>query len=316
MNPKYPSPYKHAAFAQQYHPEFLLKLFALADKIRANPRDFKNALEGKVVALLFYRESTRTRFSFCTAILRLGGQFIETENAEMFSSATKGESLAHTIRVVSGYADAIVLRHENEDAPKEALRATLVPFINAGCGSGQHLTQALTDAYTVYQHFGTLENLDIALVGDLARGRTCRSLAYVFSLFPSNRFFFVSPPELGMRDDIKEHLRERGCAFSEYTDVEDILVRANVLYMTRVQKERPLPGNAGTVLENPYHVSLEDARRMPPNAIIMHPLPIDGEIATEVDTEPNAHYFRQSDNGMWIRMALLYTLLGGPLKNA
>lgn len=315
MNPKYPSPYKHAAFSQQYQPVFLLKLFTLADKMQKNPREFNKALDGKIVALLFYRESTRTRLSFFAAVIRLGGFPMGSERAEEFSSAAKGESLDDTIRVISGYADAIILRHNDDDAPKVALRETLVPFINAGCGSGQHPTQALADAYTIYKHFGTLENLHITVAGDLARGRACRSLVYILSLFSTNSFAFVSPPEFKMRDDIKSHLRERGCAFTEHEMLEDVVMKTNVLYMTRVQKERPLGGPAWKMeSELPYHLSVEDVRRLPPNTILMHPLPNAGEIAHDVRGEPNAHYFRQSDNGMWIRMALLYMLLADPTE--
>lgn len=315
MNPKYPSPYKHAAFSQQYNPEFMFKLFALADKMRKNPHEFSKALDGKIIALLFYKESTRTRMSFCAAVLRLGGRFIETEQAAAFSSAAKGESLEDTIRVISGYADAIVLRHDSGDAHKVALLETLVPFINAGCGSEQHPTQGLADVYTIYKHFGTLENLHVTVAGDLERGRACRSLVYSLSWFPTNNFAFVSPPEFSMRDDIKNHLRERGCLFTEHEMLEDVMMNTNVLYMTRVQKERPL-GSPIWKMESelPYCLSVEDARRMPHNTIIMHPLPNAGEIQRDVRKEPNAHYFRQSDNGMWIRMALLYTLLADPTE--
>ncbi len=319
MNPKYPSPYKHAAFSQQYTPEFMLKLFALADRMRESPQDFRKALDGKIVALLFYKESTRTRMSFCSAVSRLGGVCLETEQAEAFSSAAKGEKLSHTIRVVSGYADAIVLRHDDDNAHKEALRAiaTLrgpeVTFINAGCGSEQHPTQGLADVYTLKRHFGTTENLHATVVGDLARGRACRSFMYSLSWWSTNRFSGVSPHNLRARDDIKNHLRERGCVYTEHEHLEEVMMQTNVIYMTRVQKERPLGGPQWKLeSELPYCLTRADADRLHPNTIIMHPLPNAGEIAGDVDGAPNEHYFRQSDNGMWLRMALLYTLLGNP----
>jgi aspartate carbamoyltransferase catalytic subunit len=274
-------------------------------------------LRGRIMATLFYEPSTRTRLSFEAAMLRLGGGVIGTESAGHFSSVAKGETLEDTIRIVGGYCDVIVLRHHEVGASRRAAAVSPVPVVNAGDGPGQHPTQALLDLYTIAkersrstQELGAIDGLRIAMVGDLANGRTVRSLSYLLSKFEDVEITFVAPPAVGMGRDIKAHLEEKGTAYRETEDLDSVLPEVDVVYQTRVQKER-----FADRMEEYRRVSgvyLMDRRTlalMRPDAILMHPLPRVGEIAEEVDDDPRAAYFRQARNGLFIRMALLRMLL-------
>jgi aspartate carbamoyltransferase catalytic subunit len=302
----------HIIEAQQFDVPTLLHLFEVTAQMeqvvaRGGVSDYHN----RIMATLFYEPSTRTRFSFETAMHRLGGRVISTENAAEFSSMAKGETLEDTIRIMNGYADVIVIRHYEVGAAKRSAAVSRVPVINAGDGPGQHPTQALLDLYTIRKEIGTIDGLRIAMVGDLAQGRTVRSLTYLLSKFGDIKIYFVAPPLLEMKEDILTHLRERNVWYSEVTNLEKVLPEVDVIYQTRIQKERF--GDRIADYERcrgVYVISRDSLRLMKPNAIIMHPLPRLDEIAGEVDSDPRAAYFRQAQNGLYVRMALLTLLLG------
>jgi aspartate carbamoyltransferase catalytic subunit len=302
---------KHLIEAQQLAPDILFSLFLDAEDIRKNSWKYSDKLKGKVLATLFYEPSTRTRLSFEGAMLKLGGNVISTENAKEFSSAIKGESIEDTARVISGYADAIVIRHYEEGTAKKASLSSKIPVINAGDGKGQHPTQALLDVYTIYRELGRLENLKIALVGDLASGRTARSLCYLLGKFNKNKIIFVSPDNLKMGEDIKEYLKKHGVDFEESNNLDEILAQVDVVYMTRIQKER-ISSEDYEKARGKFVISEKNLNLLKPTAIIMHPLPHVEEINLPFDVEQNDKriaYFRQSENGLFIRMALLNRLL-------
>jgi aspartate carbamoyltransferase catalytic subunit len=262
------------------------------------------------MAALFYEPSTRTRLSFEAAMLRLGGQTMGTDNAREFSSAAKGETLEDSIRIVSGYADVIILRHNEEGAARRAAAVSPVPIINAGDGPGQHPTQGLLDLYTVRDELGRIDGVRVAMVGDLANGRTVRSLTYLLSKFKDIKVWFVAPPQVGMRDDLKAHLDEHNVPWTETQDLGSVLPEVDVVYMTRIQKERFTDQEAFNAVKGIYRIDKEAMSRMRKYAILMHPLPRVDEISPEVDADPRSAYFRQARNGLHVRMALLDRLLG------
>ena len=302
---------KHLVESQQFDRESLKKLFELADALEKK-RD--NSLKGKILASLFYEPSTRTRFSFEAAMLNLGGSVISTENAKEFSSASKGESLEDSIRVVNQYADVIVLRHPEAGASARAAAVSDIPVINAGDGAGQHPTQGLLDLYTVIRELGRVRGLHIAAVGDLKNGRTIRSFAYLLGKYRGVTLTFVSPPELKVGDDIKEYLTRHNVAFSETQDLEKVMKEADVVYQTRVQKERFADVAEFERLRNSFIITRKMADSMKEGAIIMHPLPRNEEIAKDVDSSPHAMYFSQARYGFFIRMALLKMMLKGGMQ--
>lgn len=301
----------HVIEAQQFDVPTLLQLMELTKEMekvvqRGGITDYHN----RIMATLFYEPSTRTRFSFETAMHRLGGRVISTENAAEFSSVAKGETLEDTIRIMNGYADVIVLRHYEVGAAKRAAAVSRVPVINAGDGVGQHPTQALLDLYTIRKEIGVIDGLRIAMVGDLAQGRTVRSLAYLLSKFRDVKMYFVAPPLLKMKADILEHLREREVWYAEETSLDRVLPEVDVVYQTRVQKERFGDRIADyEECRGVYVIRGETLRLMKPKSIVMHPLPRLEEIAMEVDEDPRAAYFRQAQNGLYVRMALLTLVL-------
>ena len=242
-------------------------------------------------------------------MLRLGGQAMGTDNAREFSSAAKGETLEDTIRIVSGYADVIVLRHNEEGAAKRAAAVSSVPVINAGDGPGQHPTQALLDLYTIREELGRIDGIKVAMVGDLANGRTVRSLTYLLAKFKDMKIWFVAPPQVAMRDDLKKHLTEHHVPWVETEDLDAVLPEVDVVYQTRIQKERFTDPAAYLALKGVYRIDRRSLSLMRKYAIVMHPLPRVDEIAPEVDADPRAAYFRQARNGLQIRMALLDRLL-------
>ena len=300
---------RHVVESQQFSRSFLEDLFSRAEEIKREPHRFMGRLNGQVMAALFYEPSTRTRLSFEAAMLRLGGQTMGTDNAREFSSAAKGETLEDTIRIVSGYADVIVLRHNEDGAAKRAASVSSVPVINAGDGKGQHPTQALLDLYTIRDELGRIDGVRVAMVGDLANGRTVRSLTYLLSKFREIKVWFVAPPAVAMRDDIKEHLDEHGIPWVETEDLESVLPEVDVVYQTRIQKERFDDPEAYNAVKGVYRIDADSMARMRKYAILMHPLPRVDEIAPEVDDDPRSAYFRQARNGLHIRMALLDRLL-------
>lgn len=302
-----PRSLRHVVDTRQFKDRKVLEeLFRLASDMRTKTEKYSASLAGKSMISLFYEPSTRTRLSFEMAMLRLGGVVSSTENAAEFSSAIKGESIEDTIRVINGYMpDVIVIRHNESGAALRAAMVSGAPVINAGDGSNQHPTQALLDLYTIYSELGRIDGLKVGFVGDLKKGRTVRSLAYLLSQLKSNELFFISPASLSLEDDIKDYLREKEIAFSESEKLEDILGDVDVLYVTRLQKER----HQATLSGGYYSIDSNMAAKMKKKSIIMHPLPRVDEISPEVDSDPRAAYFRQSANGLFVRMALLHRLL-------
>ncbi|OLD53708.1 MAG: aspartate carbamoyltransferase [Actinobacteria bacterium 13_1_40CM_2_66_13] len=300
---------QHVIESQQFSRSILEDLFARADEIKREPHHFIGRLAGQVMAALFYEPSTRTRLSFEAAMLRLGGETMGTDNAREFSSAAKGETLEDTIQIVGGYADVIVLRHNEEGAAKRAAAVASVPIINAGDGPGQHPTQALLDLYTVRNELGRIDGVRVAMVGDLANGRTVRSLTYLLSKFKDIKVWFVAPPQVEMREDLKAHLDEHHVPWIETEDLNAVLPEADVVYMTRIQKERFTDPEAYNAVKGAYRIDKDAMALMRKYAILMHPLPRVDEISPEVDADPRSAYFRQARNGLHVRMALLDRLL-------
>jgi aspartate carbamoyltransferase catalytic subunit len=301
---------RHVIESQQFSRSILEELFARTEEIKREPHKFMGRLNGQVMAALFYEPSTRTRLSFEAAMLRLGGQTMGTDNAREFSSAAKGETLEDTIRIVGGYADVIVIRHNEEGAARRAAAVSSVPIINAGDGPGQHPTQALLDLYTIKDELNRVDGIKVAMVGDLANGRTVRSLTYLLSKFKDISVWFVAPPAVAMRDDLKAHLDEHHVPWIETEDLESVLPEVDVVYMTRIQKERFADPGAYESVRGIYRLDKRSLAVMRKYSIVMHPLPRVDEIAPEVDDDPRAAYFRQARNGMPVRMALLDRLLG------
>ena len=301
----------HIIEAQQFDVPTLLRLIEKTQEMeKVVSGGGTSQFHGQIMATLFYEPSTRTRFSFETAMHRLGGSVISTENAAEFSSVAKGETLEDTVRILNGYADVLVLRHYEVGSAKRAASVSRIPVINAGDGAGQHPTQALLDLYTIHKEIGSIDGLRIAMVGDLAQGRTVRSLAYLLSKFQNIRIYFVAPPLLKMKEDILDHLSEKQVWYTEETDLNNVLPEVNVVYQTRIQKERFGDRLADyEQCRGIYVINSESLRRMKANAIVMHPLPRLDEIAMEVDSDPRAAYFRQAQNGLYVRMALLSMVL-------
>lgn len=300
--------------AQQFDRETLNAIFEVArsmENIRHNSSG-SQMLKGYLMATLFYEPSTRTRLSFESAMRRLGGDVLTTENAREFSSAAKGETLEDTIRTVEGYSDIIVLRHFESGAARRAATTASIPVINAGDGPGQHPTQALLDIYTIEREIGKLDGIKVGLVGDLANGRTVRSLAYLLAKYHDVKIYFVSPNVVKMKDDIKEYLTSEGVEWEESSDLMEVASKCDVVYQTRIQKERF--GDKINLYEEArgkYIVNQDVLKVMQNHAVVMHPLPRLDEIEVEVDSDPRAAYFRQAKNGLYIRMALLKVLLLG-----
>ena len=300
---------RHVVESQQFSRSLLEELFVRSEEMKRDPHHFIGRLAGQVMAALFYEPSTRTRLSFEAAMLRLGGTTMGTDNAREFSSAAKGETLEDTIRIVSGYADVIVVRHNEEGAAQRAAAVSTVPIINAGDGPGQHPTQALLDLYTIREELNKIDGVRVAMVGDLANGRTVRSLTYLLSKFKDIKLWFVAPPQVAMRDDLKAHLDEHHVPWVETQELDAVLPEVDVVYMTRIQKERFTDPEAYNAVKGIYRMDKASMALMRKYAILMHPLPRVDEIAPEVDEDPRAAYFRQARNGLHIRMALLDKVL-------
>jgi aspartate carbamoyltransferase catalytic subunit len=300
---------KHVIESQQFSRNLLEQIMTRASEMEREPHRAAGRLQGRVMAALFYEPSTRTRLSFEAAMLRLGGSAMGTDNAREFSSAAKGETLEDTIRIVNGYADVIVLRHDEDGAARRAAAVSAVPVINAGDGRGQHPTQALLDIYTIRAELGRVDGVEIAMVGDLANGRTVRSLTYLLSKYRDVRIWFVAPQAVAMRQDIKDHLDEHNVEWNETEDLDSILGKVDVVYQTRIQKERFTDLADYMAVRGVYRITPETMQRLGPQAIVMHPLPRVDEIDPEVDADPRAAYFRQARNGLFIRMALLDMVL-------
>jgi len=300
---------RHVVAVGQFHREWVEEVFAEADRLR----DLSPAaapLRGRILATLFYEPSTRTRLSFESAMLRLGGGVIATENAREFSSAIKGETVEDTVRIVAGYADGIVIRHHEQGAAARAAAVSPVPILNGGDGPGEHPTQALLDLYTIRHELGRIDGLKVALMGDLRFGRAVRSLALLFCLAKDVELVFVSPPAVPMGDDVREALDRHGIRYRDEPDLNRVLPEVDVVYQTRIQRERFATPDEYEASRGHYVLNRDAFGRLNPDAIVLHPLPRVDEIAAEVDADPRAAYFRQARNGVFIRMALLNMLLG------
>lgn len=284
------------------------KLLGLADDIAADPARYRNVCRYKKLATLFYEPSTRTRLSFESAMLNLGGSVLGFSSADS-SSASKGESVADTIRVISCYADICAMRHPKEGAPLRASMYSKIPVINAGDGGHQHPTQTLTDLMTIRREKGRLHQMTIGLCGDLKFGRTVHSLIGAMSRYDGVRFILISPQELRVPAYITQGLRERGIPFEEVERMEEVMSRLDVLYMTRVQKERFFNEADYIRLKDTYILDPEKLRFARADLSILHPLPRVNEISVKVDDDPRAVYFKQVRNGRFVRMALIKTLL-------
>lgn len=285
-------------------------IFDLADRIIADPQKYAHACDGKLLATLFYEPSTRTRFSFEAAMLRLGGQVIGFSEPNS-SSVAKGESIADTIRTISCYADVAVMRHPKEGAPRVAANSTDMPVINAGDGGHQHPTQTLTDLLTIRRTLGAFENITVGCCGDLKFGRTVHSLIKALSRYKNVKFVLISPEELTIPDYVrKEVLIKNNIEFKEVRTMQEALGEVDVLYMTRVQRERFFNEDDYIRLKDTYILDNEKMQLAKKDMIVLHPLPRVNEIATEVDSDPRAKYFEQAKNGMFVRMALIMSLLG------
>ena len=295
---------------RQFDREKLAYIYRVADEMRSLVKRFgkANLLDGKILANLFYEPSTRTSSSFQAAMLRLGGRCISI-NEVHYSSVTKGESLPDTVRTLESYCDLTVLRHPQMGAAEMAARYARKPLINAGDGAGEHPTQALLDIYTIEDDLKCLDGLKVAMMGDLKNGRTVHSLTRLLSLY-STEFYFVSPEVLRMPDYILEEVRASGLTYTELDSVDEVMDQLDVLYVTRVQKERFEDPEQYEQLKACYVVDPDLMSKAKEHMILMHPLPRVYEISMEVDDDPRAAYFRQMENGMYIRMALLAAVLG------
>lgn len=291
--------------------EKILYLIDMAEEFEKHPN--REILKGRIVATLFFEASTRTRLSFETAANRLGAKVIGFSDAKV-TSATKGETLKDTILMVSNYADAIVMRHYIEGAAQYASEVAPVPIINAGDGAHQHPSQCMLDLYTIYKTQGTLENLNIYLVGDLKYGRTVHSLIMAMRHF-NPTFHFVAPSELAMPEEYKLYCRQHGIKYVEHTDFNDeVIADADILYMTRVQKERFSDLMEYERVKNVYILKNDMLSKAKPNMKILHPLPRVNEIDYDVDTNPHAYYIQQARNGVYAREAIICDVLGITLE--
>jgi aspartate carbamoyltransferase catalytic subunit len=304
---------RHVLSNKQFEdPELLEYLFVSAEQLERDDaaRMLDTPLRGRILATIFYEPSTRTRFSFEAAMQKLGGGLLTQENASDNSSAAKGETIADTIRVVGNYADAIVIRHPQEGTAGEAAAISQVPIINAGDGAGQHPTQALLDLYTIRRETGRLDRLRVVIIGDLKYGRTIHSLLPLLTLSPDVTVDLISPESLRLPEIYAEEMRLRGVKFTQRDSLDGVLETADVVYVTRVQRERFATQEAYDAVKDIFRIDAAAAARMKEHAIIMHALPRVNEISPDVDRDSRAAYFRQTKNGLYVRMALLKYLLG------
>lgn len=303
----------HILEAQQFSRSWLeQELFPLADQMGAVAQQGGDrSLAGKRLFNLFYEPSTRTRVSFESAIQLLGGAASGTENARQFSSVIKGETLEDTVRILNGYFyDVIVLRYDEEGGAQRAATVSRAPVINAGDGPGQHPTQALLDVYTVRRFLGGIDGIGIAMVGDLAYGRTVHSLAYLLARFRDVKLFFVSPEALRIKPGIRDYLDRHHTWYRELTDLRQVAGEVDVVYVTRAQTERFSHAERFNHRPGSYVVNRDVLQQMRPQAIVMHPLPRNEELPPEVDEDPRVVVFQQAQHGLFVRMALLRMLLG------
>lgn len=301
---------KHILKSQQFSREWLEgEFFPLSSEMKQAVLngERRRDLDGKIVSLLFYEPSTRTRTSFQQAALKLGALAVATENAKEFSSAVKGETMKDTTRIMNAYHfDAVIIRSDYEGAAEEAASVSNCPIINAGDGAGQHPTQSLLDLYTIYEKFGKIDGLKVAFVGDLKYGRTVRSLCYLLGKFKDVEVHFVAPESLQMREDILEYLKENGVKYEIHSNIKEVAESADVFYMTRAQKERMKEGEEFSA--DGYRITEELLKVIREDAVILHPLPRSNdfnEIPEDLTEDKRIAIFEQAENGLFTRMALL-----------
>ena len=294
--------------------EELDKLFDLANDIENNPSKYAHKCDGKILATCFYEPSTRTRLSFESAMLRLGGQVLGFSDAAS-SSASKGESVSDTIRAVSCYADICAMRHPKEGAPMVAASRSKIPVINAGDGGHQHPTQTLTDLLTIRSKKGRLGNFTIGLCGDLKFGRTVHSLINALVRYENVHFILISPEELRIPSYLRDKLTDMGVSFEEVIRLEDVMPQLDLLYMTRVQRERFFNEEDYVRLKDFYILNKQKMELAKDDMLVLHPLPRVNEISVEIDDDPRAVYFDQVQYGVYVRMALILTLLDSVSQN-
>ena len=299
---------RHLISPLDFSVEELDDLLDLASDIEKNPDKYKEACKGKKIETLFYEPSTRTRLSFEAAMINLGGSVLGFSSADS-SSASKGESVSDTIRIISCYADICAMRHPKEGAPLVAASKSSIPVINAGDGGHQHPTQTLTDLMTIRSLKGRLNNLTIGLCGDLKFGRTVHSLINALLRYENISFVLISPPELRVPEYIRENLTKAGAPFKEVTKLEDVMSDLDILYMTRVQKERFFNEEDYIRMKDSYILDKRKMKLAKDDMLVLHPLPRVNEISVEVDDDPRAVYFKQVQYGVYVRMALILTLL-------
>ncbi len=299
---------RHLMSPMDFSVEELEQLFDLASSIEQNPAKYAHACEGKILATCFFEPCTRTRLSFESAMTRLGGRVIGFSDAAS-SSASKGESVSDTIRVISCYADICAMRHPKEGAPMVAAGKSLIPVINAGDGGRQRPTQTLTDLLTIRNLKGKLGGFTIGLCGDLKFGRTVHSLIKALVRYPDIRFIFISPEELKIPDYITDMLKDKGIPYEEVIRLEHVMPQLDLLYMTRVQKERFFNEEDYIRLKDFYILDTAKMELAKKDMLVLHPLPRVNEISVELDSDPRAAYFKQAQYGVYVRMALILTLL-------
>lgn len=290
----------------EFTKESLNELLDLASKIKKNPENYSEELKNKVIAVMFFEPSTRTRMSFEAAIQRLGGKMIVTENGKDNSSAKKGEALEDTIRVLDKYVDAIVMRHSRDDSAIVADKVSRVPVINAGSGKSEHPTQALLDVFTINSNRGSLDGTKLAILGDLKYGRTTHSLIQLISLYDNIEIYGLSKKEFMLPQKYIDFLNSKGINYKVCNSFEELPRDLDVLYHTRIQSER-FEGDFG---KEEYIINKKVLDTFSKNTFVLHPLPRNEEISFDIDDDPRAKYFEQAENGMYIRMAILKTILG------
>ncbi len=296
---------KHVLSSAQYTRESLEELFDLTDKIKNNPEKYSDRLSDKIIAIMFYEPSTRTRLSFETAALKLGAKIITTENAGEFSSAAKGETIQDTVKVIAGYADAMVIRHRSDTSAEDAASVEKIPILNAGAGKGEHPTQALLDLYTIRQKKGKIDGMKVAILGDLLYGRTIHSLIRLLSLYDNIEIYGLSKEVFSLPQQYIDMLKERNIEYKKCNSFEELPRDLDIIYHTRIQAER----HEGDLGKEEFIIDQKVLDTFSKDTILLHPLPRVNEIAVEVDDDPRACYFEQAHNGLYVRMALLLQVL-------
>lgn len=296
---------KHVLSSEQYTREELEEIFELTQKIKDNPKKYAHKLDDKIIAVIFYEPSTRTRLSFETAALKLGAKIITTENAGEFSSAAKGETIQDTVKVIAGYADALVIRHKSETSAIDAASVEKLPILNGGAGKGEHPTQALLDLYTIKNKRGKIDGAKVAILGDLLHGRTIHSLIRLLSLYDNIEIYGLSKEAFALPQEYIDMLKEKGIEYKKCSSFDELPKDLDVIYHTRIQAER-FEGDFG---KEEFIINKKVLDTFSDHTILMHPLPRVIEIATDVDDDPRACYFEQAHNGLYVRMALLLQVL-------